>query len=135
MRATRLIEAAGVSVAHLHVTTLKPFSDPQVEEAIANAEFGVITMENHSAIGGLGTCVAELIAEKGLGKRLVKVSIGDRYLQGASLAWLTKHYGISASDLIVAVETLVNRKLGIIEARLETAEAGDFTGTNQLEAL
>ena len=52
IRVTGLISDAGVSVSHLHVTTLKPFRDPRILEAMGNAGYGVITMENHSSIGG-----------------------------------------------------------------------------------
>ena len=92
-------------------------------------------MENHVAIGGLGSCVAELLAEQGMGKRLVKVSIGDRYLQGASQPWLMEHYGIGASALVSAVETLAGRTLGFTEDLIVRSVAGGFAGENQMEAL
>lgn len=135
LRVTGLLREAGVGVTHLHVTTLKPFTDPQVIEAIEGARHGVITMENHSSIGGLGSCAAELIAEKGLSTRLVKVSTGDRYLQGASQQYLMDNYGIGALDLVSAVEKLTGRRLGITSELLAQAVASDFTGANQLEAL
>lgn len=135
LRATDLIRAAGVSTTHLHVTTLKPFTDPTVLDAIARAKQGVITMENHSSIGGLGSAVADLIAEHGLGTRLMKLSVGDRYLQGASQAWLMKNYGLSAEDLVSCVERLTGRSLDITPDSLAAARAADFTGENQLEAL
>lgn len=135
LRVTGLVREAGIGITHLHVTTLKPFSDPQVVEAIGNARYGVITMENHVAIGGLGSCVADLLAEQGLGKRLIKVSIGDRYLQGAGMPWLMEHYGIGASVLVNAVEALAGRALGFTEDRIAHSAAGDFVGENQMEAL
>lgn len=59
--------------------------DGGLTEAIGKSRLGFITMENHTSVGGLGTCVAELIVEHDLGKRLIKISTGDRYLQGASI--------------------------------------------------
>lgn len=135
LRVTGLVRDAGIGVTHLHVTTLKPFSDPQVAEAIGNAKLGVVTMENHVAIGGLGSCVADLMAERGLGGRLIKVSVGDRYLQGASMPWLTESYGIGASALVGAVETLAGRTLGLTEDQVARSRAGDFVAENQMEAL
>ena len=135
IRVTGLISDAGVSVSHLHVTTLKPFSDTRILEAMGNARCGVITMENHSSIGGLGSCVADMIAEEGLGKQLKRISTGDRYLQGASQAWLVANYGIGAGAVVDSVEQLIGESLGISTENLATAEAGEFTGANQLEAL
>lgn len=135
LRVTGLLAAAGVSVEHLHVSTLKPFTDPQVVEAIGKAKYGVISMENHSAIGGLGSCVAEVMAEQGLAKKLIKISTGDRYLQGANVDWLVANYGISALDLLLAVEQLIGEQLPIDREQLRVQAANDFVGENQVEAL
>lgn len=135
LRVTGLMRDAGIRITHLHVTTLKPFSDPQVVEAIGNARFGVVTMENHVAIGGLGSCVAEVIGEHNLGKRLIKVSLGDRYLQGAGMPWLMENYGIGASALVNAVETLAGGTLGFTEDQMGRSGASDFVGEDQMEAL
>ena len=50
LRVTGLVRDAGIGITHLHVTTLKPFSDPQVVEAMESARYGVI------AIAVRGTC-------------------------------------------------------------------------------
>ena len=68
MRATSVLRERGVSIQHMHVSTLKPFSDPTVLEAASQPRFGVVTMENHTILGGLGTAVAEVMAENGIGK-------------------------------------------------------------------
>ena len=86
-------------------------------------------------LGGLGTCVAELMAEHGIGRRLVKISTGDRYLQGANQGWLMENYGISAPALVQSIETLVNDDLGFSEDQIIDARDSDFAADNQLEAL
>ena len=55
LRVTELLKDRGIGVQHLHVTTLKPFDDHRVSEALAKARYGIITMENHTSIGGLGS--------------------------------------------------------------------------------
>ena len=102
MRATDVLRARGVSISHLHVTTLKPFSDPVVLEAVSKARRGVITMENHVVAGGLGTCVAEMMAEAGVGTPLTRLGIQDTYCQGASLAYLMRKHGLDATALVAA---------------------------------
>ena len=44
----------------------------------------VITMENHTIMGSLGSIVAERIAEEGIGKKLTRIGIKDVFLHGAS---------------------------------------------------
>ena len=135
LRATELVRKAGIGVAHLHVTTLKPFDDPTVLEAISNCRLGVVTMENHTTVGGLGSCVADLICTEGIGRRLVKIGVNDRYLQGASAPYLMRNYGMGAESLVAAVESLAGDGLGILPDQLAESETSDFVGQNQLEAL
>lgn len=137
MRATKVLQARGVSLTHLHVSTLKPFTDPTVLEALGSAKRGVITMENHTVIGGLGTAVAEMMAENGIGKRLVRLGIKDTYCQGAALPYLMRKHELDAQALAEAVERLLNRKLKITAAELADVrlQAATTAGAERLEAL
>lgn len=137
MRATALLRDRGLSISHLHATTLKPFSDPRVAEVIAKARHGVITMENHNRIGGLGTCVAEVMAENALPKRLVRMGLDDCYAHGASLPYLMKKYALDAMALVRQIEDLVGDSFGITEhdlAAVRLQEAAALSAA-QLEAL
>jgi transketolase len=127
MRATAVLKEKGVSIQHLHVSTLKPFTDPQVAEACAKAKYGVITIENHTTIGGLGTDVAEVMAENGIGKKLVKIGLQDSYAHGASKMYLLKKYGLDAMTLVGSVEKLMGEKLEIEEHDLEEIRFEDFS--------
>ncbi len=125
MRATAALKERGVSVQHMHVTTLKPFSDPTIVEAIAKSKYGVITIENHLKIGGLGSAVADLMAENGLGKKLIKIGL-DGYAHGASKMYLMEKYGIDAMNLVKAVESLTGQDLKIGKNDLEEVRFVDF---------
>ena len=125
MRATAVLKEKGVSVQHMHVSTLKPFTDPTIVEAINKSKYGVVTIENHLDIGGLGSAVADVIAENGLGKRLVKIGLPG-YPHGASKMYLMKKYGIDAMHLVSAVEDLTGKKLGVAESDLEAVRFVDF---------
>ena len=127
MRATAVLKEKGVSVQHLHVSTLKPFTDPQVAEACQKAKYGVVTIENGTVIGGLGSAVADVMAENGIGKRLVKVGLNDTYAHGASKMYLLKKYQMGAMDLIGAVEKLMDKDLGIQEQDMEDIRFVDFS--------
>jgi len=113
LRVMPAIRATGVTAVHLHVSTLKPFDDPLVREAIESSRLGVITMENHLITGGMGSAVAELIAEAGIGRRLVRLGLRDTYAHGASVRHLLDEYAMGGDALIGAVENLVGHELGI----------------------
>ncbi|MDD6435440.1 MAG: transketolase C-terminal domain-containing protein [Clostridiales bacterium] len=126
MRATAALKNKGLSIQHLHVSTLKPFTDPQVVEACQKAKYGVITIENGTVIGGLGSATADLMAEHGIGKRLVKVGLQDTYSHGASKMFLLNHYKMDAEALINAVEDLMGKDLGIKASDLEEIRFEDY---------
>ncbi|MBA3947675.1 MAG: transketolase [Herpetosiphonaceae bacterium] len=135
MRATRVLAERGIAIHHLHVSTLKPFDDPAVVEAAAQARYGVITMENHTIIGGVGSAVAERMAEAGLGQRLVRIGIKDRFLHGASRAYLMHEYGLDAIALVQQVEALLSVQLGITEADLAAVRLDAVHSEAKAEAL
>ncbi|MGM0124737.1 transketolase [Enterococcus sp. AZ194] len=126
MRATQWLKNKGISVQHVHITTLKPFTDPLVVESIKKAKYGVVTMENHTVIGGLGTAVGEVMLENQLNKKLVKVGIQDEWTHGASKPYLMKKYHLDAASLIKAVEQVLNQELNFNEDELEAIRLEDY---------
>lgn len=135
MRASAPLAAAGVDVRHLHVSTHKPFTDPRLVDAIAGARHGVVTLENHSIIGGLGSAVAEVIAEAGLGSRLVRLGLRDTYAHGASRPHLMKEYGLDAEALVRGIEELTGRATGITDADLSAVRLEATHSLAKAEAL
>jgi len=130
LRGAAALRRRGVSVHHLHVSTHKPFDPGPVLEAASRVRRGLVTLENHSIVGGLGTAVAEVLAEAGVPSRLVRLGLRDTFAHGASRAYLMHAFGLDAHALVGAVETLLGEKLGVgpeeIEAEpVEPAGAGD----------
>jgi len=119
LRATQALAAAGVSITHLHASTLKPFAKSQFLEALAGIRYGVLTIENHTVVGGLGSIIAEILAEEGLGKKLLRLGLPDTFAHGASRPYLMKKYGLDAMALIRGVEKLLQTPLGITESDLQ----------------
>jgi transketolase len=118
MRATRLLQHRGVSIQHLHISTHKPFSDPAIIESIVRVKYGVITMENHTIIGGLGSEIAEVMAEAGVSQKLIRLGLRDTYAHGASRPYLMRKYGFDALALVRQVEHLLQTDLDIAEEEL-----------------
>lgn len=135
MRAVPALADAGVKATHLHVSTHKPFTDPQIIEAVKRAQHGVITLENHTIVGGLGSAVAEVMAENGIGKRLVRLGLPDTYAHGASQAHLMQEYGLDAMALVRAAEKLTGRQIDITEADLAEVRLEPIHSAAKAEAL
>ena len=71
--------------------------------------------------------MADVMAENGIGKRLVKVGLNDTYAHGASKMYLLKKYHMGAMDLIGAAEKLMGKNLGIQEQDMEDIRFVDFS--------
>jgi transketolase len=135
MRAVQVLQRRGLSVQHMHISTLKPFDDRTVMKAIARSKYGVITMENHTIVGGLGSIIAEQMAEVGVNRKLVRIGLRDVYAHGASKNYLLKKYHMDAMALISAVEGLVGKKFNIPEEELKEASIAAVHSTAKAEAL
>lgn len=135
LRATQALASAGVSMTHLHVSTLKPFAKSALLDAMSGVRHGVITIENHTVIGGLGSIVAEILAEAGIGKKLIRLGLQDTFAHGASRPYLMKKYGFDALSLVAAVENLIQAKTGINEAELQAVRLDEVHSVTKAEAL
>lgn len=135
MRGIQALQGRGLSVQHMHISTLKPFSDGRVLEAIANSRYGVITMENHSVIGGLGSIMAEQMAEAGVGQRLRRIGLKDTFVHGASRSYLMGKYRMDAMALIDEVNRLTDHHFNISEDELAQVYIAPVHSDAKAEAL
>ncbi len=135
LRAVQVLKKRGVSINHVHISTLKPFHDDLAMNAVARSRFGVITMENHTVVGGLGTIIAENMAESGIAKRLVRIGLHDTYSHGASKQYLLREHGMDAFSLVNEVEALVDEKLNITEEELAQTHIAAVHSAAKAEAL
>ncbi len=135
IRAVAEIKKHGVSICHYHISTLKPFNAELVINDMKNSKYGVITIENHSVIGGLGSIIAESLAEYGVPKKLVKIGLNDTFAHGGSKPYLMKTYAIDAMRLISEVENLTGKKFAIKESELAKVHITPVHSLAKAEAL
>jgi transketolase len=135
MRAVQVLKLRGVSIQHMHISTLKPFNDRAVIQAIASSRHGVITMENHTVIGGLGSIVAEQMAEAGIAKKLVRIGLQDTFSHGASRQYLLKEHRMDALSLVGKTEEMTGRRFNISEDELAHVHIAAVHSMAKAEAL
>ena len=66
---------------------------------------------------GLGSAMAETMAEAGVGKRLRRLGLQDTYAHGASREYLMRKHGIDKRALLSAIESMVGRRSGTMPPR------------------
>lgn len=86
-----------VSVAVLHVPTIKPLDEKTILEQVAKPGRLVITAENHTFIGGLSEAIAALITRKGVHTEFDTIGLPDEFLHAGALPTLHDRYGISVA--------------------------------------
>lgn len=120
MKAEQVLRDRGIGVNLVHVSTLKPFGDEILMSAIERARRTIITMENHTVIGGLGSAVAEYVTDEGLGKKVLRLGLRDTYAHGASTKHLMREYEFDAAALLRAVETELRVDLKVTPEELDS---------------
>ncbi len=107
MRAKDLLEAHGVGVTLSHFGTVKPLDTVAVAEAAATSS--IVTVEEHTVIGGFGGAVAEALAEFGCAARLRRVGLRDVFAhEVGSRGHLIAHHRLDAAAIVAAAADLLD---------------------------
>jgi transketolase len=127
LAAARALADHAVSVSVINVPTVKPLDTATVRAAAAGAR-AVVTAENHTIIGGLGSAVAETMAEAGLGRPLRRVGLRDTFAEGSRTApYLFDKYGLSTRALIETIWSALGRPGPPPGAPAAAAESGEYS--------
>lgn len=105
LKAAEMLARTGINAQVINSTTIKPLDDELIIAAAARTGL-VVTAEEHSIIGGLGSAVSELLSEK-LPTRVVRVGVRDKFGTSGSPAELMKHYHLTADDIVEKVKSLL----------------------------
>jgi len=111
LAAAALLEQSGISAGVLHMHTVKPF-DTEALLAQAARVPAILSIEEHTIIGGLGSAVAETLAEADFytPKRFKRIGIPDVFPDKyGSQATLLARYGITAEGAVAEVRKLLGR--------------------------
>jgi len=100
-----LLEADGISVNLINIHTIKPL-DEELVVAAAKKTGKVVTVEEHSVIGGLGSAVCDLLSEKAPTK-VMKIGINDVYGESGPALELIKRYGLDGQSIYEKVKEFV----------------------------
>lgn len=107
LRAAEQLAAEGVSARVLHYPTIKPFDLEPVRRA-AQETRGIVTVEEHSIIGGLGEAVASAVLEAGLCAPLRRIGMRDVFGESGHAGELLDKFGLRASNIVQAAQALLH---------------------------
>lgn len=104
MMAAETLAAEGIDIRIIDMHTIKPVDEEIIMKAAAETK-GIVTAEEHSVIGGLGSAVAEVVCTK-CPTKMAMVGVQDRFGQSGKPPLLMKEYNITAEDIVKAVKSL-----------------------------
>ncbi|MCL9971810.1 MAG: transketolase family protein [Candidatus Pacebacteria bacterium] len=107
LKAARALEAQGVRTTVINMHTVKPL-DTDLLYRTASAVHGIVTVEEHQAAGGLGSAVAEFLAEH-RPVPMEMVAVRDRFGQSGTTVELYREYGLDQQAIEAAVLRVAKR--------------------------
>lgn len=108
LAAAAVLEEKGISTRVLDIHTVKPFDRAAVLQA-AQETGAVVTAEEHSIIGGLGSAVAEVVAEE-RSAVLRRVGVQDQFAETGPYEEILQGYGLTEEAIVDAVSEAVQSK-------------------------
>ncbi|MRR07075.1 MAG: transketolase family protein [Deltaproteobacteria bacterium] len=108
IQASSLLEKEGISARVIHIATIKPLDQEIILQA-AKETGAIVTAEEHSVIGGLGSAVAEFLGEHH--PTIIKrVGVHDRFGTSGKAEELLKYFGLTPEDLVEAAKEVLEKK-------------------------
>lgn len=105
------LENDGISAEVIDMFSLKPLDAELVRQEIGGKQL-IVTFENHSIIGGLGSAVAEVMAECGCGIPLKRIGVNDRFGQVGTYEYLCREFGLTQEHLTEEIKAGVQHTGG-----------------------
>ena len=105
LEAAKLLADEGVDAAVINVHTIKPIDAACVTE-YAQKCGKVVTVEEHSVIGGLGDAVAEVLMGK-VNCKFKKIGVNDQFGQSGKAADVLREYGLTGDQIAVSIKEIL----------------------------
>lgn len=99
------LEAKGISARVVNIHTIKPLDTGIILKAAGETK-GIFTLEDHNIIGGLGTAVAEVVANAGIAIKVKRWGVNDQFGESGDPADLYKKHGMDKDSVAKAVADL-----------------------------
>ena len=108
VEAAEMLAAEGIDAEVINIHTIKPI-DSELITASAKKTGAVVTAEEHSVIGGLGSAVCDVLAEN-YPVPVLKVGVQDRYGRSGKVPELLEIYGLTAKNIYEKAKIAISKK-------------------------
>ncbi len=108
LKAAEELAAEGITARVVNVHTWKPIDEDAIVESV-KATGAVVTCENHSTYGGLGSAVAEVVVEK-CPAPMEFIGVKNSFGEVGKEAYLSEKFGLTVADIVAAAKKAIARK-------------------------
>jgi Transketolase, C-terminal subunit len=106
LEAARAMKEEGVSVRVIDMHTIKPLDAEVVAKAVKETGI-IVTVEDHNTLGGLGSAVAEVIADNSLNCRFKRMGIPNVFVSNGATLGLYAKYGIDSAGILKTARNMI----------------------------
>ena len=106
LKAKEILEEANLKPEIIELCSIKPIDKELLIKSISKTK-KVVTVEEHNIIGGLGSAVSEVIAEEGLGAKLLRLGTNDKFGKSGKSDEVIKMYGLDPESIASKIKTFV----------------------------
>lgn len=121
LEAAKLLESRGVSATVVNMHTIKPLDTSAVDKAAASSRL-IVTVEEHTVIGGLGGAVAEYKTSLRNAPPQLIIGLPDRFGKAGEYRYLLETYGLVGEQIARKIESSLARDTGQVAVRRWSAE-------------
>ncbi len=107
MEAGRALAEQGIDARIINMHTIKPIDEDIIVKA-AKETGKIVTVEEHSVIGGLGSAVGDVVLEN-FPVPVIKIGIGDAFSHSGAAKELLKEYGLTADNIVKTVKGVLGK--------------------------
>ena len=108
--AVRMLEEENISVAHYDMRFLKPIDNLLLKGVFSQFD-KIITVEDASVVGGLGSAVIEYMNDNSYRAKVIRLGIPDRFVDHGTQEELYRECGFDAEGIALAARNLVGSKI------------------------
>lgn len=105
LEASKILEEEGISTRVINIHTIKPI-DREIIIKAAKETKGIVTAEEHSIIGGLGSAVSEVVSEE-YPTIVKRVGVNDTFGESGNGNKLLEKYGLTAENIVLKVKEIL----------------------------
>ena len=106
--AAEKLSAQGINCTVVDMHTIKPLDTDCIDKAIRSSKL-IVSVEEHSIIGGLGGAIAEYLSDKAGTPRLVRIGVNDFFCKLGELRYCWEQHGLTAPQIADRIKNEINK--------------------------